>query len=475
MSLRNEIPELIDFIQSKKEYLDFNRKMFRMFEGELYPFVLAHLKHELSLQSFVQAEPRAASFNILKKINDKLATIYQENPWRTSGGDRPGDQDRIRYYENNMAFDASMNVANEFYNWFGCTLVRPFVHKGKPRLKPIPNDRFLVYSNDPVDDTYVTHVLIHHGKRRMHDGNLKSIWHIYTDNEFAIINEDGQLQPNLMAQFENDGTNPFGVIPFQYINSSTNLLMPIEDWDGYKINILLSVLFSDLNFAQKFQTFSILYTNAQIDNPIFSPNIILRLQKSKSALGEDEKPFLEQIKPQVDVEKSLSLINAQVSVFLDTRGIKPGGIGSASIDNLQSGVAMIVNEADTTDLKKKQIEVFKASEYDLWKKIIHKLHPIWIAQGLIDNIGLFQPSLEVFTHFKTPIPMVSTKAHVEEILMKYDGGLISRREAIKELRPRISEEEIDAVINEIDADRLQTFGANNGQTAVSEDQTSSED
>ncbi|NIT59750.1 MAG: hypothetical protein GWN00_27065, partial [Aliifodinibius sp.] len=61
----------------------------------------------------------------------------------------------------------------------------------------------------------------------MNDGvSETAVYHVYTDDEFMIMNSKGEVIQSEMERLEQDGSNPFGEVPFVYVNNSENLVMP---------------------------------------------------------------------------------------------------------------------------------------------------------------------------------------------------------------------------------------------------------
>src|SRR4030042_4316045 len=240
MSLKQEIPILLEYINSKASYLSFNTDLFNVYEGELLKYIEVDLKEQLSPQSFAQAKFRIAPINIIQKLVDKLAKIYQQQPMRNTIDGNEYDSELLSWYEDKLKINHKMNVANEFFNLFNSTLIQPYIFNGKPRLRPIPNNKFLVYSDNEIDPTIPTHVIILHGKKQKQTGEVVILYRAYTDYEFIIFNSNGEIEINEMLKYDNvDGINVFNKIPFIYINKSSNLLIPKEDRDGFQMAKLL--------------------------------------------------------------------------------------------------------------------------------------------------------------------------------------------------------------------------------------------
>jgi len=144
-----------------------------------------------------------------------------------------------------------------------------------------------------------------------------------------------------------------------YVNRSPNFLLPPEDTDTMRMTVLLPVLLSDLNYAVKYQAFSILYgINVDDQNLAKSPEAFWMF---KTDPGDDNKPEVGQIKPQVDITEVIQLIVTELSMWLNSRNIRPGSVSNVSAENMVSGISKLVDEMDTSDDRQKQAELYASA------------------------------------------------------------------------------------------------------------------
>ncbi|RKZ07637.1 hypothetical protein DRQ25_11125 [Candidatus Fermentibacteria bacterium] len=462
MSLRDDIPKLLAHINDNRPLLTHNQKLFDIYEGNLLPYIEDALRSQLSEQSFEQARHRISPLNVLIRLIDKLSAIYQQKPVREamSGiGERavPKDSELLKWYELTLRINSRFNVSNEFFNLFKNDLIQPYVHGGAPKMRIIPSDRFLVYSNDPIDPTIPTHIILFMGSRVEEIGKEEfrtvEIYHIYTDEEFLIVNSDGEVEKKSMVALGNeDGINVFGVLPFVYINRSNNLLIPKADTDTLSMTVLLPLIMSDINYAVMFQAFSIIYTlNGKLpDNFKMAPNSVWPIE----GRSDEEKPELGQIKPQVDIDQVLNLIQAELAFWLNTRGIKPGAItGAMTAQNFSSAISKMVDEMDTTEARNKQVEIYTDVEADFWELLLNQMHPVWVKGSLVENRTIWTPTSKVITNFAEQIPMVRRGDMIKDLKEEVAAGFTTRKNAVQRLNPKKNEDEIDELLGEIDEER----------------------
>jgi len=475
LPLRQQIPSMLKWVECHQAYLDFNSVLFDVYEGELLKYIQADLRKQLSEQSYAQVAHRIAPINVLVKVVDKLSKIYQQDPSRSverpkvdgasepENDQRDEDSELLAWYAEKMSVNHKMNVANEFFNLFKASLVQPYVHRGVPSLRIIPNDRFIVMSTDPVEPTRPTHVIIPYGTKEKCTTNPRSkaetyrtvrVYHAHTDMEFLIFNSDQEVEIEDMRALGNeDGVNIFGRLTFTYVNRSNNLLIPKADRDGFQITKLIPILFSDLNFAVMFQAFSIIY-GINIDEQVMTmaPNSFWRFKSDDKAEGKAE---IGTIKPEVDISEVIELIRTIFSLWLNTKGIQAGAVGQADGNNFASGISKILDEMDTSEDRQRQVSFFKTGEQDLWDLILNYMHPVWVKSGMIENKATFSADASVKTNFAEQVPTFGRGKLVEDLDKEVGAGFMPRSEAIHRLNPHKTEKELVTYMARIDNERIE--------------------
>lgn len=439
--------EITDIATQKASYLALNSEIIDIYENNLTGYIEDELANQLSGQSYEQAKHRISPINILPKVIDKLTNIYQTSVTRRVDEGSQSDKDLLDYYKQLMRPNDSLNLANEMFNLCQATLIYPCIKKGKPALSIIENDKFIPVSTDPMEPGNPSHFIILAGPK---DG--KDIYWVWSDQEFYITDSDHKYRYDLMSEIGNvEGMNPIGRLPFVYVNDSKRKILPKQDIDMLKIVKLIPVMLSDLNLAAMFQSFAIIYgIDVDDENLSYAPNAFWRL---KSDPTSDKTPQIGTIKPQVDYNQVLGLIEAQISMWLGTKGIKSSSIGSLTKDNFASGISKIIDEMDTFEARQKQVTIFEGVETDLWDIVLNSMHPYWLSQGLVSMRNTFSTNAQVITKFAIQLPQQSRGQVVRDVKEEYAAGFTSRKRAIEKLNPELTDEQIEELIIEIDEER----------------------
>lgn len=437
---------LVKQIENHRDDFKIHAAMFDILEGNLAEHLGKWLGEQLTGDSLRYALSRMAPINVLKKLIDKLSTIYQQNPKRYVLEGTPNDSELVAYYEASFKMNQKMNQANEFFNLGRATLIQPYLHDGRPKLRAVPNDRFIVYSDDLVDPLTPTVIATCHGDN----------WHAWSKDEFKVINQYGEVLPSEMAKVGNpDGVNPYGAIPYVYVNRSATMLIPKPDKDSLMMTLLIPGLITDLNYASMFSLFSILYgIDVDNENLKMAPSAFWSF---KSDSDSDKKPQIGTIKPEADVAATLDLVKSELAMWLQSRNIKPGSVGDTEGSNFASAVSKMVDEADTTDERKKQVEYFVQAEYSLWTLITKNLHPYWTKTRQIDTVIDFSASVDIVTSFNENIPLMNRGDLIRDFRDEVDAGFTSKKRAIGKLNPELTDAEIDELMHEIEEDQTLVF------------------
>ena len=443
----NEMELVINHFKANVETLKHNSDMLEIYEGNLNKFILKDLKESFHAQTFDQVRDRIAPVNFYPKIIDKLSSIYTEAPVRRLVGDKDSDQELFDWYLTNMPVNEMMAQCVKTFNMNKTSLLQPYVHMGMPGLRVYHGDKFFVLGLSPVDPMKVTHVVLI--EMRMKNDRPITVFHVYSEMEFVIFDEEKHVYFEEMAAIGNpEGMNFLQAIPFNYVTSSNNFIFPKPDYDVLQMCKLIPIMITDLNFAVKFQCFSIIYTIGVKDGDIrLSPNAVWDLQVSDDAAGSGVKPELGFVKPSVDYDGAMNTIGTQFRLWLQTKGIRPGNITGDLTSS--SAISKIVDEIDTYEARIELSKIFSNFEKTFWDLLMHKMHPFWVATGAVANTALFSADVSVEVIFPAMQPMVTKSEKIKNVTEQLTAGLMTKKMAIKELNPLMTDDDIEDLLDEI--------------------------
>lgn len=466
MEIKKLITIINDYIQEHKKNLEHNETIFEILEGDLATHLRKKLNEQLSGDSSSYAMMRSAPINVLKKIIDKLSSLYTLPPVRTTENEQ--DQELIDWYTHELNINTYWNDANESFNAYKNFALDLFVDEGYLKTRSLRAGRYLAMSLDPVNPMRVTHFI---KIMESVEGDVK-FW-VYSKDEFLAYDQSGDVVISDLP-FDYNGKpqteNPFGVIPQIYQTRSRYLLVPKPDTDTIQMSLLIPVLMTDLNFASMFLSNPIVWTsNAKIENMKLSPNMYWDLKGEI----EGEKPQIGVIKPEPNIQAQLDLVKDQLGMWLQTRNIKAGAIGKLTAENAASGISLMIQEMDTTEDRLNQIPYFKQAEQEYWYKLATIHNQLVNTKDFVMNKKFSDPEkLKVnitYSEQKPIKPRLELLAEIEkELAMK----TMSNRKAIKKLNPDISDAEIDSLLKEIKEEesiKIPTFNSIAGDSESESD------
>jgi hypothetical protein len=455
--LQELVPELLEYIQiSYQNHVVYNRKLLEISAGNLLKYVEENLAKELSPRAFERSKGRIPPINIINQVTEKLSKVYTE-PANRDPGLNPIDKELMTYYVAELDVDNQLANANQLLNLNKYFAMEPYLDNGVPDMRILPADKFLVWSDNKNDPTAMTVFIKFMGSVQKSSGPITdqygkvikgaqevvrdvAVYHIFSDDEFMILHAD--------AEISDLRTNPFGIIPFVYCSNSAYELIPTSDSDMLAMSILIPTLLTDLNYAVKYLSHSITYgidvEASALDN---NPDAFWDI---KSKEGVDKTPQIGTINPQVDTDKVTSLILTQLSMWLDSKGIKTGSVGQASMDNAPSGISKLIDNADSSASNRKQVALFRRYEKNLWA-LIAKMHSHWVSTQQMkeqskDFSLTFRPSIK-FSENKV---IVNTKEVLEELKIMFELGITTPRLALQKLNPDLDDTQIDELLSQIE-------------------------
>ncbi len=463
--LRNLVKDIVDYVEQHKEHLEYNNRLTLIHEGQLYQEVLASLATEFSEATVENLKHRIPCINVLVRIIDKLSRAYHEAVSRPT--DLQQDAELVAFFEKEYDLDATMGWANRLYNLHQYCALEPYQESdGSPKLRVLSADEFLVWSDDPNDPTNPTVFIKFMGEaeprknftnasgvyQKPTEESRVKIYYLYSDNEFLITDSSGDVRDDMMEQYRQTGINPIGKIPFVYLNQSKSRLIPLPDTDMLENTLLIPKLLADLNYAVKHlshtKTVAIdLELPEQITN---NPDSIWVLN-SNDPESTGSKGSIQVIKPEVDVNKVLELIQSTLAIWLEAKNLRPGTMGKPTSNSRVPALAKIIDEADATAVRKQQVRYFRKVEEKLFD-LTARLQTLWARSVNAKERRLFSDTFQVGVMYPDQQPYTTEQQRIEETVMMRSAGLMTRRQALRKIYPAMTEDALTAWIEELDGD-----------------------
>ena len=441
--LRDRRKEIIEYVKNHADFLNTNSEALNIYEGNLLPYVDHILRTSLSTNYYNSIKDRILPINILQRFIDKVSTTYAKEPKRSSDDARA--QEFVDFYKEALDIDQSGYIADAYSNLFKGFAWEPYIDKnGKPALRELPFNSFMVMSDSMVNPEEETIFIKLMGKKTESDDSM--LLHVYTDQEFDAFYLNGSEASEYLI--DNQGVNVIGTIPFVYGKRQKNRLLPVLDSDMLKIAKAIPVMLSDGAGAQMYQSFTQIYgIDLSFENAKIGPNVIWSLKSDRES---DKTPQVGTIKPEADTQKVIEFVMTIFTLWLETKGVRVGSMGQLNGTNMASGVAKMIDEMDVYEIIKKQQEWFEKDEEELWNIKLPKIHNYWIKSGMVNPSmvpGLVADVLDIEVEFEEPKPMKARIDEINEIKEEIELGTMTMEQAIKILHPEYDDDKVQQTLN----------------------------
>ena len=441
--LKDKRKEIIEYVKAHKSFLKRNHEALDIYEGNLLPYVDDILQKTLSPQYYMPARERILPVNILQRYIDKVSTVYEKQPSRKSASENVRVDEFVEFYKNQFAMGVSGQICDQLANLHKGFAWEPYIDlNGKPQLRELSFDKFLVMSDSMVSPDEETIFIKFMGYKSSDEESL--LLFVYTSEEFDAFYLNGMEASEHLL--DNQGLNPIGVIPFVYGKRQKSKLIPTQDTDMLAIAKAIPVQISDLGMAMMYQCFSIIFgVDVNSENLIMAPNVFWSFKSDN-----EKKPEIGTIKPEADTDKGLSFVMNVFILWLETKGVRVGSIGSVTGSNLASGISKIIDEMDVYNIKKKSMGWFEKDEEELWNEKMPKIHNYWVQTGMVaSNMvpPIVNDEFDVIVEFPAIEPMISRSEEIANFKSELELRTITREFVVRKLHPAFTDEQVADVLN----------------------------
>jgi len=441
--LKDKRKQIIQYVKDHASFIKHNAEVLDIYEGNLRYYVDKSMRASLSERYYNSIKDRILPINVLKRYADKVSTTYSKPPTRTAKDD--SSQEFVDFFSEKLELNVSGGIADTYSNLFKGFAWEPYVDKsGKPAIRELAFDRFLVMSESASSPEEETIFIKFMGSKDGTEDNI--LLHVYTDEEFdAFYMGGGEASEYLV---ENKGVNVIRRIPFVYGKRQKSRLIPVLDSDIIAFAKAIPIMLSDAAGAQMFQCFSILWAiDVDLAELKMSPNAIWDIKSDRSS---DKNPQIGTVKPEADTDKVVSFVINMFVMWLETKGVRVGSIGSIDAGNIASGISKIIDEMDVWEIKKRSQKWFKKDEEELLNDLLPKMHQYWVGSGMIDprELPAYVENPECVVTFEEPTPMLSRIEELTNVEKELDLGTMTLKQAIEVLHPDYTTEQVEEVLSQ---------------------------
>lgn len=436
-------------------------KRYLMFNGKTADIIKEAICREFKNPETVnELIARLIPINLTQKIITKLAGIYVQSPLRATKDENETDGKLMEQWVEVLNLNQRKKEANRYFKLYKRNLEETFVDEsGTPHVRNLPRHTYEVFSMStltPNRPDVVVKIL------KDDKVNSKMKLAVWSSESHWICDGVGDVIQADMDEMNNPyGVNPYGVLPFVYINESSDSVDPLADDDLLKMSVAIPLILTDICFATKYQSWSLIYTIGYSGNIPSNPNSVVPLDYGP----EGQTPSIGQIKPEVDTDKVLTLVKSLMAMLLTTKNLSIGAL-KMNLDSadVASGISKMIDSADSVEDKTDQQAFFEKAEKELWALLSKTMIPYWRSNGLLrdDLNSEFSPAFEMDIFFMQPKIMISEMEQIEISKARLDAGFSTLDYELSQIYPQLTAEQREEL-----AENIREEKQGNAERAVS--------
>lgn len=487
-------PEFIDQTINEIELSqNQERKKKEFISWQIYDGNLRHYSQERVKEMFPKtwSQYTISDYSLLKKIVDKKAQSYKENPIRKLENDTETQeyQSILQKYR----FNQAMRSFDRVYNQHKYALLAVFHERELEDDGRVEDElKFMAlapYEYDIIKDK---------------DGEVKVVILSYpdqtaitgpsTDYYNAMIAEGGQQDESVSVRFyafwtedehkvfkvmqdksgnktieymplegNENGINPYGVLPFVYIPCSYDPNYPVASplpEQTIELNALMSVYLTSGNM-QIGQLILKYPSDQEIETVTSGLFTGMKLPQSKNP--DDSETDADYISPTPNLSGHREAILTYLSMILDEQGINSNQILNPN-EKFTSGFDRLLSSADLQGIVESNQDLYHVVEQEVYKIIKKQFEAV--------NIRMFN-SEELQVIYKKPKILVSDREKLENLKLMEELGVLLEWQKFQIIDPNLSDDAAKEMLKVKQEERVAAFEALNPADVFNGTQVSS--
>jgi hypothetical protein len=462
-------------------------KRFEIYRERQYSYLIKKLQEGYSVNT-VKEMRKIASINLTKRIIDEQASIYQEEPEREWIGASESEDEQLDAIYEAGSFNNQMKKSNRYYKLFDQCALQIIPRKGKIQFKPLAPHMYDVIP-DPEDPeqafAYIlntmdkfeflagdstTKELKAVGKNPIRsyqsdDNTNQSIadvddykselrkYVVWTKDIHFVMNGKGAIVGEIF-------TNPIGELPFIDIADEKDMEFFVRKGSGIvDFSLDFAALLSDVVTINNLQGYSqaVVYAVKLPEAMTVGPNHVLFLPLNPEQ--PEIAPKFEFLTPNPDMASAINLLETTLRLFLTSRGLDPKVVsGKLDGTTYSSGIERLLAMIERFEASASDIELFKNVEQQAFEIAVKWSNIMQGVKGDKELIPELQTAtvsdaVEMSITYGSPAS-IQTKAELEDsVIKKIDAQLMSKSEAIAELR-NIPQEDAVEILQKIESENM---------------------
>lgn len=475
-------------------------KQFEIQQGRIAQYVKENLRGSY-FASTVREMNVVSSINIQRRVTNAKSTVYKHGVTRTFEGLNEDQQEIANLIYSDMQFNQKMHKANKIYNYQEQVIGAIIPKKGKLICKifnlhhvdAIPSledseeadtiiysvfdrEQYLMteselpqrdnatgyqgYSNrsiPSITDAKLDISTEYDYKKSLERYIVWSIKYHYVMDGNGLVLDPETMQPSSEIDIESPLARAgFNILPFFDVHREKDFeffVRPSNSLTDFTVEF--NTRLSDLNSNIKMNGYSVAILKApsdmQPENQTIGPAMILKLNTDH---GSDKEVDFSFASPQSNIAEISDATDKFLNYFLTTEGLSSNVVNSSGqSEKHTSAIDRFIAILDRMSAHADDYEAFRNAEMQVWE-IIKAWQVALSASDSLDSkykIAGLPLDSKVSIKFEKPDFVKTESEKLDEVIRKLENGLISKIEAIMDLRG-ISFEQAQEVIKNIDSE-----------------------
>lgn len=459
---RKALIEEINSDDNKRRKAEHQKRQ-HVFNDHMRPYVLKMLTNEFSAQT-VSEMRTCTSVNLSKRIITEMASIYKREPNRQLHNATEEQEEGIEAIYDAARANLQLKKANQKYKLHDQGAIQVLPKDGKLCMKLLAPHQYDVIpdARDPerayayIISTYDKLQLdaansgqqdiqgSYYGSKNESQSNLSnkaiadSQDYQSTLNQYVVWTAEWNVVLDASGNIIEQNPNPIQQLPFIDVASDKDFEYWVRRGSGVvDFSLDFAVVLSDTCNTNRLQSYAqpVIVAEKVPESVTVGPQHILFLPLDPTR--PEIRPSFEFASPNPDLNASLSLQDRLVSYFLTSQGIDPKTIASSGEGaKFSSGLERLLAMIERFEASQDDTDLFKLVEEKLYV-LLRAWYEATVGTPMLDetlNFGAWPESVTMSVAFCGP-EMISTEKDKEEsVIKRLESGLISKVEALMELR-----------------------------------------
>jgi hypothetical protein len=450
-------------------------------------YVYALLSAQFESETVYEMQYAISNISILRKVVEKLAKVYAGGVKRTVPNNDAATA-QVEELAKLMRFNEQMAKANRYFRAFKNTLVFPKPVKdefGKYALKLeiLPPFKYDVIEDSDNPELPLAVVLSDYVPTRQSIFSISNPAVRGQNQTTRMVRESSASMPEQAAgedarrfiwwtknlHFTTNAKgeiisgpgidNPIGELPFVNIAGDQDG----EFWakgggDLIDAGVKINTMITNVRHVAVSQGYGQMYmTGKNLPKTIkVGPTHCIQIEQEST---DDPKPEVGFLNSNPPIDELSRLIEMDVALMLSTNNLSTHGfsISLSGSKDFASGVAMMIDKAESVEDITEQSRIFVEREPRVWGKV-EKWWKVFDERGLLSDVFKAAPvpkeAASVLLNFPDPKPVMSESEELDIIAKRRELGLNTEVELLMRDDPSLSEEQAQEKLTAIEAEKL---------------------